>query len=803
VWFGNDPDLNKPGTKKIALSFTLKNPDESEGRCTKQLTSRQWSSLIKKVGNIINGPLYWYVESWDGIKRYTKTDVMSFDTNKLPTVANNTMVLDTTSMQNLSSISQDGKTLTFAQSTPILQTLLPGDIIVSGSNASAPNGLIRKVTAVIQDGGQIIIETDPATLEEVIQRGSIELSRALTPYDLSSAVALRKGVSLTQGMARAQTLEGFYFEIEDVVLYDADGDLNTENDQIRMNGGISFDLGFNFNLEIDNFQLKNLTFTSSVVEATEIEFEAKAAILELEKKVEIARLTFSPITAWIGWVPIVIIPVLSVNVGIDGEVSVGITTKIAQEATLTAGLSYNNGTWSPISNFSNSFTFDPPFLSAGAEVMAYAGPQLNLLLYGIAGPYGEIKGYLELEADIFDDPWWELYGGLEANLGVRVEVLSKEIVDYQLPGVIGYRILLAQASGQHTQTGTISGSVKDAVTGSPLSEVTVDVYNGGLKIATGYTDAGGFYSISVTVGSGYQIQFSKAGYITANYDNVVVDPDTITYLEAVLQIDITHSGLGNIGGRIINALDGTGVSGLTINLRSGINVTTGSIIATAITQTSGNYAFTNQNAGNYTAEVMGSGYNTTFFSVVCIGGTTVNNQDATITPILSPGETRIILTWGASPSDLDSHLTGPLLDGTRFHMFYPYAGGGPWPEYVKLDLDDTTSYGPETTTIYQQIEGVYRFSVHDYSNRYSSSSIALSNSGVQVRVYRGNNFVANFNVPTNQGGTLWTVFEMSGNTITPINGMSYEYDPSNIQSFSLMRSLETDAPLLLNLPPKR
>lgn len=721
-------------------------------------------------------------------------------------IPSTTKVLDNSTMQKLSSVSGDGSRLTFSETTTQLESLSPGDIIVSGTSNVASDGLLRKVTTVSKSGNQVVVETTQATLEDAIQKGTIEVSKTLTLNDVRSAVALKKGVALTKKKLQAQALEGFYVEITDVVLYDDDGNLETTNDQIKANGSISLDPSFNFGMAIDNFQVKQLTFSNTIVETAEIELVAKATILEINKKVEIARYNFTPITVWVGWVPVVITPVLTVNVGLDGKVSVGITSSVTQQATLTAGLSYNNGQWSPISNFSNDFQFNPPSLSASAEVKAYAGPQVNLLLYGVVGPYGEITGYLELDADVFANPWWELYGGLQADVGVRVEVLGHQITDYEHPGVIGYRKLLAHAETPYIQPGTVSGSVKDAITGLPLSDVAIKVYQQASEITTGTTNSSGSYSLSIPAGSGYRIEFSKTGYITANYYNITVEANTTKYLEAVLQIDTVHSGTGNISGKVVNALDGIGVGGLTINLQAGINMTTGSIVATTTTQSDGSYSFTNLNAGNYTAEVSGSGYNTTYFTVICIGGTTTANQNATITPILSAGETRIILTWGETPSDLDSHLTGPLPDGTRFHMYYYYAEtrwGSPWPEYVKLDLDDITSYGPETTTIYQQISGVYRFSVHDYTNRGSSISTALSNSGAQARVYRGSNLVATFNVPSNQGGTLWTVFEMSGDTITPINTMSYESSPINVQSVSLRKSIQTDVNLMGNLPPKR
>jgi hypothetical protein len=76
---------------------------------------------------------------------------------------------------------------------------------------------------------------------------------------------------------------------------------------------------------------------------------------------------------------------------------------------------------------------------------------------------------------------------------------------------------------------------------------------------------------------------------------------------------------------------------------------------------------------------------------------------------------------------------------------------------------------PETTTIYQQVPGTYRFSVHDFTNEGHLNTTDLSNSEAQVRVYFGDSLVETFNVPTNKVGNTWTVFEWNGTTITPID----------------------------------
>jgi len=78
AWFSSDPDFSKRGIKKTALSFNIKNPNDNEGLFTKTLTSSQWTTIRKLVGDANGSSLYWYIESWDALNRFTKTEVMSF-----------------------------------------------------------------------------------------------------------------------------------------------------------------------------------------------------------------------------------------------------------------------------------------------------------------------------------------------------------------------------------------------------------------------------------------------------------------------------------------------------------------------------------------------------------------------------------------------------------------------------------------------------------------------------------------------------------------------------------------------------
>jgi formylglycine-generating enzyme required for sulfatase activity len=269
----------------------------------------------------------------------------------------------------------------------------------------------------------------------------MHISRVLTPDDIQGGMQLQ-GVTL---VTTPQFEDEFYFKLKDVVLYDDDGNPDTKNDQIRADGTIRLEPGFDFSLVVRDWALEELSFTTSANETAELEIKAEIDLLSVEKEKEIARYYLNPIAVMIGPLPVVMVPVLTVNVGVDGSVHVGVTAEVTQEATSIAGLRYAGGVWTPVSSFSNRFYWSPPTLSAGLDLKGYTGAQLSLLLYGVTGPYAELDAYLKLEADIADDPWWTLYGGLEAFGGVKMEVLGHSIADYESPAIIGYRLALAQA----------------------------------------------------------------------------------------------------------------------------------------------------------------------------------------------------------------------------------------------------------------------------------------------------------------------------------------------------------------------
>ncbi|MCC6606238.1 MAG: formylglycine-generating enzyme family protein [Anaerolineae bacterium] len=358
-----------------------------------------------------------------------------------PIIPDTTEVLTEDTTQHLLSVSEDGATFTFDQMTPELDALDAGDVMVGNVSDAAPHGFLRQVSAVTTTGGQTEVTTVPATLEDAIQQGAISISKQLTPADIQSATTL-PGV-LLRPMSASAAANTFFIELNGVVLYDEDGNLFTDDDQITADGSIEVAPEFNFDWSVRDWQVQELSFIyeSTQTAALELSVEVDGS---KKKEISLAHYNLGTITTFVGLVPVVFTIEMDVYVGIDGSVHVGVTAGVTQETTFTGGLRYEDGDWDPISDFDNDFTFDPPTPSAGVDVKGYGGVELSLKLYGVAGPYAAANLYLKLKTDVFADPWWELIGGLEVPVGVEVEVLGHELADYEAL-TIDSGIVLAQA----------------------------------------------------------------------------------------------------------------------------------------------------------------------------------------------------------------------------------------------------------------------------------------------------------------------------------------------------------------------
>lgn len=123
---------------------------------------------------------------------------------------------------------------------------------------------------------------------------------------------------------------------------------------------------------------------------------------------------------------------------------------------------------------------------------------------------------------------------------------------------------------------------------------------------------------------------------------------------------------------------------------------------------------------------------------------------------------KIVLDWGEYPYDLDAHIVD-----SNFHVYYGNMKKGK----LELDIDDVSSFGPETITIKEpSVTDVYKYYVYNYSDGGNVTSNRLSNSEAQIKIYIDNDFKTSFKVTPNLEGITWHVFDIvNGKDIVPHN----------------------------------
>lgn len=183
-----------------------------------------------------------------------------------------------------------------------------------------------------------------------------------------------------------------------------------------------------------------------------------------------------------------------------------------------------------------------------------------------------------------------------------------------------------------------------------------------------------------------------------------------------------------VEGQVVDATTGDGVAGAVVDIRAE-DEQTGETLAEAKTDADGSFT-AELPCGNYLAEVKMEGYLAEYFEVYVDAVGDTGNLQFVISPDIGDGQIRIVLEWGSSPADLDSHLEGTLSDGTAVNIYFAdktLKKDGE--DMASLDVDDTSGYGPETTTI-NDSGGTYHFYVLDYRQEGT-----LGINGATVKVY--------------------------------------------------------------------
>lgn len=508
------------------------------------------------------------------------------------------------------------------------------------------------------------------------------------------------------------------------------------------------------------------------------------------------------------------VPGMSADVIIGLAYSASGKIEVVYTLNATQGIEYKNGNFRNLCSVSHDF--QPINVQASGKIGGTLGVNLCVLktidLIGFDAQIGPaIDASLELHLLenpilICADVSSYMYASWEMNPDTMVAAFLKNVCHYTLSGDIWdkekspYKWLgLHFENGNKVDDctfgkGNITGYVFSAEDGSPLKDARIIVHKYDNKQKIVYTDEKGKYTIEGLSTGTYTLTASANKYQTYVIDNINVQKSITTNVETIKMISRENVEDSVVSGNFLDATTGNLIDNIKYEVRKGWNRPNGELVKTGMADKQ--YTVTLA-PGNYTIIVSKDGYITNSENITATEGA-VMERNVTLLP--SGGSTeskemRIVLTWGREPSDLDSHLFGSAMGSSEFfHTFYSNKEYYFNNEFIAgLDLDDTTSYGPETTTIKKKSSGTYSYYVHDYSNKGSSNSTALSMSGAKVKVYKGQELVLSMSVPVNQEGTVWHVFDydVATDTIVPSDQMTYSDDPGSLgRRDSLNRSNE-------------
>eukprot|EP00033_Pygsuia_biforma_P000166 GCRY01000213.1.p1 GENE.GCRY01000213.1~~GCRY01000213.1.p1 ORF type:complete len:422 (-),score=101.30 GCRY01000213.1:293-1507(-) len=197
-----------------------------------------------------------------------------------------------------------------------------------------------------------------------------------------------------------------------------------------------------------------------------------------------------------------------------------------------------------------------------------------------------------------------------------------------------------------------------------------------------------------------------------------------------------------LSGYVLDATNGHAVSGAKVSLVDGTTVTTNS---------DGVYTFQSVVNGTYVVLANSDGYFTNNKTLDVFTDLMPGSQSTILlSPKLEKGQYRFVLSWGASPLDLDSHMVDP----NNCEVAYNHRSCSA----SHLDVDRTNGYGPETITITNASAspGIYKHFVYIYS------SGNFVNSQAVVKVYNENGLMNFADVPkTDATHRTWNTFTLN------------------------------------------
>jgi len=312
-------------------------------------------------------------------------------------------------------------TVTLNETSEYAQNVAVGDVIIGQDDVDAPNGFLRKVVSKTSASGTVVLETEPSTMTEAFEMMSINETNVLRPSDVVS-------YNLYDGVRYLPNKDDETFSVElGVVLYDQDGNTETTDDQIRLDGQYDFTAALFAEIEISWFTLQKFETGIETEDNTNLTLTANLQ-WSFDEAVEFDLAEFHLGAIPVGGV-VWLVPTLTVEAHIHGDLTVTFVTGISYTQQLRYGFGWANDEFYDISEGSKEFTYTEPQLTVEFNFEPGVSLNASCLLYGVAGPYMAAKTGFHFQAALNADPCdvnltFDLNAILYAVVGIECDILG-------------------------------------------------------------------------------------------------------------------------------------------------------------------------------------------------------------------------------------------------------------------------------------------------------------------------------------------------------------------------------------------
>jgi len=389
-------------------------------------------------------------------------------------IADNTAQADSNSFKT-GLVSIDSAQIVYSSSNSFTQTLVVGGFIVSDYG----EGILRKIETIQTQGGQVVVGTRQARLDEVIIRGRIEFSGPINPEEM---------------ILESTSQDDFIIEKTKTDLFVSFPNVTFSGSQnLEINASTKFsNPNLTFILEFDNGVTVFETYLEVTNESSIEVITTSSVNVSGSYMPPWAQFVFPPIPT-----PILVPVIPKLQFGVGGEIGIEqiTTSKLSCVTTTKTGFQLINLLPSPIFELNTDANATSDLDILGGHLKTYLiFPKVGYYVTGLLGPFfsQQVYGRVDVEEDdvgTYTKFSWGLFGegGVEFDLlgylqaGVKFELYD---TDWEIwKNYINTNGWSEQNSGTNESLRSISAVDENIVWISGKNGTILKTLNGGSKLA--------------------------------------------------------------------------------------------------------------------------------------------------------------------------------------------------------------------------------------------------------------------------------------------------------------------------------